>query len=359
MRGERDPDQGALRRAGPFTSAGKKDMRRCALWIVAAMAGSVGCSQAPAADEELPDAVPAEGSAAVTADADRVNLMIPLIEQRMPIFGITHPGITAGRGGEDTAAPDLAEVATETLAYARADYEYNSYSPRSADRFAAYMDEIVAAGGSAREHPFMAKIPIWHEDPAASAARVHQQLGAGHVGVFMQAVETAEEVRGVVEAMRFESRGGTRPEEGLELAARYWGLSRDEYLERADVWPLNPDGELLVWAIVESPAGIENVREIAAEPGLAAIVVGAGTLGGVFSSRNEEGERVLDQERFDAGVAAIAEACREVEKPCGYPANNAAEVEELQALGFDTFIMQRRNQEAFDAVEAGYRLWER
>ena len=29
-------------------------------------------------------------------------------------------------------------------------------------------------------------------------------------------------------------------------AARYWGLSQQEYYRKADVWPLAPHGEILV-----------------------------------------------------------------------------------------------------------------
>jgi 4-hydroxy-2-oxoheptanedioate aldolase len=172
----------------------------------------------------------------------------------------------------------------------------------------------------------------------------------------MQEVETVEEVNQAIAAMRFPSKGGTRPEEGFDNAAAYWGLTHAEYLEKADVWPINPNGELLITTIIESREGVANVRAIAAVPGVAIITVGSGTLSGVFSSRNAAGERVLDQEGFDEAVATILAACKEFGKACGYPANNPAEVEALMADGWDFFIMQRRNQDAFDAVLAGHRL---
>ena len=93
-----------------------------------------------------------------------------------------------------------------------------------------------------------------------------------------------------------------------------------------------------------------------AVPGVAIVTVGSGTGGGVFSSTNAAGERVRDQEGFDEAVATILSACIEADKSCGYPANNPAEVESLMAVGWDFFIMQRRNQDAFDAVMTGHRL---
>jgi 4-hydroxy-2-oxoheptanedioate aldolase len=219
-----------------------------------------------------------------------------------------------------------------------------------------YMAALIAQGGSMREHAFISKVPIVHGNVEAAQARIIEQLAMGHAGIFMQQVESAEEVRQAIAAMRFRSRGGIRPEEGIGLAAAYWGLSPKEYLERADVWPLDPNGELVLYAIVESRAGIANVREIAAEPGVAALVVGAGTLGGVFSSTNSAGERVRDQAGFDAAVAAVVAACKEFEVACSYPANNPADIERLMGMGFSVFTMQSRNQAAFDAVAAGRRL---
>lgn len=285
---------------------------------------------------------------------DRLNPMIPLLEQDLPVLGVVHPPYTARRG--DDTPPDLAAAAEELVAYQMDDFVLNSYSPRSAEQYRAFMRAIVEAGGSARTHPFLAKIPIVHDDPEGATQRLIEQLNEGQVAVAMQEVETVEEVERVIQAMRFASKGGVRPEEGFERAAAYWGLAEEEYLERADVWPLNPAGELLLTVIIESPDGVANAREIAAVPGVGVVIVGAGTLGGVFTSRNEEGERVRDQEGFDAAVATILEACQEARKSCGYPANDPADVEALMADGWDFFIMQRRNQDAFDAVATGRRL---
>ena len=103
--------------------------------------------------------------------------------------------------------------------------------------------------------------------------------------------------------MRFKSKGGTRPERASAWRRRTGSSAKPSIAEKADPWPLNKNGELVLWAIVESKKGIANVREIAQVPGLTVIVVGAGTLGGVFSSTGADGQRVRDQAGFDAGVA--------------------------------------------------------
>jgi 4-hydroxy-2-oxoheptanedioate aldolase len=289
--------------------------------------------------------------------------MIPLMQAGLPVTGVTHPPYVAfRRRGSDANAdeplpqPDLAEAARELVAYQAGDYELNSYSAASADRYREFMTAILEAGGSARTHPFMAKIPIMHADPEGATQSLLEQLNEGQVAVSMQEVETVEEVEQALAAMRFTSKGGIRPEEGFERAAAYWGLSEAEYLEKADVWPLNPDGELLLHVIIESREGVANARAIAAVPGVSAVIVGSGTLGGVFTSTNADGERVRDQEGFDAAVAQVLAACKEFDKACGYPANNPAEVEALMADGWNYLIMQRRDQDAFDAVTTARRL---
>jgi 2-keto-3-deoxy-L-rhamnonate aldolase RhmA len=305
------------------------------------------------------------------AQNERINPMVALHEKGLPVFGITHPAIVAGgrgRGpGANAAVPDaapapppvqpsLTDAARETMAYPFADFAYNNYSTANADRFMGYMAAMLAAGASVRTHAFISKVPIVHTDPAAATARIVEQLNAGHAGIMMQQVESVDEVRTALAAMRFKSKGGTRPDDGIGLAAAYWGLTPQQYREKADPWPLNKNGELVLWAIVESKKGIENVREIAAVPGMTVITVGAGTLGGVFSSTGPDGQRVRDQAGFDAGVAKILAACKEFKVACSYPANNPEEIEKLMAQGFSVFTMQGRNAAGFEAIAAGRRL---
>jgi 4-hydroxy-2-oxoheptanedioate aldolase len=198
-----------------------------------------------------------------------------------------------------------------------------------------------------RTHPFAAKIGIWHANPENVNNAIVRQLNAGHVSVSMEQVESAQEVRDVIKAMRLVSAGGTRPDTGLEHAAAYWGLSVEQYKQKADIWPINKNGELLVSVIIESREGVAKAREIAAEPGVGQIFAGYGTLGGVFRG---------DPEGREAASAQILAACKEFKVPCGFPANNPAEMEQRMKEGWSVFIMQRRNEDGFGAVEMGRKL---
>jgi 4-hydroxy-2-oxoheptanedioate aldolase len=218
------------------------------------------------------------------------------------------------------------------------------------------MKAILAAGGSARTHPFVAKVPIVSRNPESATQQIIAQINEGQMVIEMQQVETTEEVDQAIAAMRFVSKGGRRAESGFENAAAYWGLTPAQYIQKADVWPINPNGELLISVIIESRAGAANARAIAGHPGVAIVTVGAGTMGGVFTTMNDQGQRARDQAGFDAAVAQVLAACKEFKKSCAYPADNSTQVETLMKAGWEFFIMQRRDQAAFDAIVTGRKL---
>ena len=131
-----------------------------------------------------------------------------------------------------------------------------------------------------------------------------------------------------------------------------WGLTDAQYRAKADLWPLNPDGELLLWVIVESKPGLANVRQIAATKGISVMFTGAGTLGGVFSTVGPDGRRVRDDAAWEAANQQILSACKEAKLPCGYPANQN-DIESRMKEGFSAFIIQSFSDAGFKAVELG------
>jgi 4-hydroxy-2-oxoheptanedioate aldolase len=131
-------------------------------------------------------------------------------------------------------------------------------------------------------------------------------------------------------------------------------VSEDEYRQKADLWPLDPDGELVSWVIVESREGLANVREIAAVPGIGVLWPGAGTLRRLFSTTNDAGERVLDEEEWESAIQEVLSACKEFDVPCGYPAN-ASDIQMRMEQGFSVFVMGWGEQ-GFATVEMGREL---
>ena len=115
---------------------------------------------------------------------------------------------------------------------------------------------------------------------------VKQGLSLGLANVVVPQIDTKEQALNLVTAMRYPpQRGAKYPEPrgkrsmGPGRAAAYWGVSQEEYMRKADVWPLNPDGELLAIMMIETKAGVDNIEEILSVPGTGAVLVGPYDLG--------------------------------------------------------------------------------
>jgi 4-hydroxy-2-oxoheptanedioate aldolase len=322
------------------------------------------------------------GGAALQQRA-RLNPVIELLASKKPAFGLYAPanprvGGRGGRGaaqagaaGSETPPPPPpaqktpAELARDAFAYKGGDYIFDgtmeggtrfdtTYSLFSA--FAKGMTDAgsVATSSSKRiSHPLFVKTPRFSSDPAVGTERIIKQLNAGALGIVMVEVETAEEVRQGIAAMRFKSRGGVRPDD-IGRAPALWGMSEAEYREKADVWPLNPNGELVNFAIVETKTGLANIREIAAVKGIGALFPGAGSLRSVFSTQDSTGRRVTDEVAWENSIQQVLSACKEFNVPCGYPANDSTMMKRRLNEGFTVFITSWGDN-GFKAVEVGKR----
>ena len=194
------------------------------------------------------------------------------------------------------------------------------------------------------------KIPKIDPDRSKAVENISRELNLGAAGLMFVETESAEEVRQGLAAMRFKSKGGTRPDD-IGTAAAHWNMTADQYRQKADLWPLNPDGELINWTIVESKEGLAHVREIAAVKGIGVLWPGAGTLRGVFSTTNAAGERVLDTAGWENAIQQVLSACKEFHVPCGFPAN-ANDIELRMKQGFSVFVMNWGDA-GFKTVDVG------
>lgn len=290
----------------------------------------------------------------------RLNPLIALHERGMPVFGLYAPRPGGGRGRNGRPPSPVktpSERAEETLGYARSDFVFDGSMEEGVDgglpTFRDFVAALRAEGATAGDHPLVIKTARIADDPELAARAIARQLDTGASGIMFVGVESAEEVRTGLAAMRFVAHGGTRPDE-VGDAPTYWGLSDAEYRRRADLWPLNPDGELINWTIVESREGLAHVREIAAVPGIGVLWPGAGTLRGVFTTTTTSGERVFDAEGWESAIQSVLAACKEFDVPCGFPAN-ADDIETRMKQGFSVFVMGW-GEEGFATVEKGRRL---
>jgi len=335
------------------------------------------------------------GVSAGAQSGRHLNPMIDLIAAKKAIFGLGLPSAPraggagnrgAAAGAVTTAAtpvPDAAaktplDLAKDAIAHPEADYFFSGSMEGGVDGplpgFTTMMDAIVEAGGVAsKPYPHLLvpvnvktpniSTPEQAADPAKYVTNISRQLNAGVTTISFVEVDSAEELRQGIEAMRFKSKGGTRPDE-IGNAPKYWGLSEAEYRRKADVWPLNPEGELVVWAIVETKEGLANVREIAQVKGLGVLVPGAGTLGSVFRKVDANGQPVIapatgrrmrDDVAWEAAIQKVLAACKEFKLPCGYPVSEGY-IETRMQQGFNVAILQSFSDPSFRAVAKGRAL---
>ena len=296
----------------------------------------------------------------------RLNPMIDLLDQHTPVFGVYWPANPTGRGRAGAPPPAAVpakspiEFAHEALAYRNADFLFSGSMEGGVDRAIGGVTDFVKATADAGAlmktpfprfpHPLMVKTPKIAPDTARAVQNISRELNLGVSGIMFVETESAEEVRAGIAAMRFTSRGGTRSED-VAMAPAYWGMTEPQYKQKADLWPLNPDGELVNWTIVESKEGLAHVREIAAVKGIGVLWPGAGTLRGVFSTTNAAGERVVDTAGWENAIQQVLAACKEFHVPCGFPAT-PSDIEMRMKQGFSVFVMNWGDA-GFKAVDLG------
>ena len=280
--------------------------------------------------------------------APRINPMIDLLAQQKPVFGLYVP--SSPRGGP---AKTAAELAREALAYENGDVLFSGAMEGNFERgygpFAELVGELSKSPARLK-HPLVTKIPKIGADTEKAIEHISRQLNLGVAAVMFVEVESADEVKRGLSAMRFKSNGGTRPD-AVGTAPAYWGLDEAAYRQKADVWPLNPQGELVNWTIVETKEGLSKVREIAAVKGIGALFPGAGSLRRVFTTTDQAGQRVFDEAGWEAAIQQVLAACKEFKVPCGYPATEK-DIELRMKQGFSVFIINW-GEAGFRAVELG------
>ena len=253
-----------------------------------------------------------------------------------------------------------AQLAKETVAYKLSDYVFDGGMEHDYDKsfpefsaFAKALAEEQHLSSTPYPHiayPMVVKIHEIAPDPELAAKHIGQQLDLGVSGVMFVGVESPDEVKRGIAAMRYPSQGGTRAN-SVGSAPKYWGLSEKEYRSKADVWPLNPQGELINWVIIESKEGLKHAREIAAVKGIGVLWPGAGTLRGVFSTTGADGKRVVDEAAWEGAIQQVLSACKEFKVACGIP-STPDQIEMRMKQGFSVFVMNWGDA-GFKTIEMG------
>src|SRR5262249_3283466 len=118
--------------------------------------------------------------------------------------------------------------------------------------------------------------------------------------------------------------------DGPSSSSRYWGLSQQDYYAKADVWPLNPNGELLVVIMCESVRALGNLDDILTRgPGIGGSLIGARDLSQELGVPGE-----YDHPHVKQAMDHVLAICRKHNVPVGHPHVTSSNVERVVAEGY-------------------------
>jgi 4-hydroxy-2-oxoheptanedioate aldolase len=258
----------------------------------------------------------------------RLNGAIRALEQGQPAFVTFSPT-------EVGTAQAIGDVAYDGVVFEMEHGPYDVRALRDCLQYLLNRKQIVTSGNLAPTVTPFVRIPPNGGELNQWVAK--QVLDSGVYGVVWPHVSTVEEARNAVAACRY-PRPKSAPHyepagqrgDAPAAAARYWGLTQHEYYTRADVWPLAPDGEILVVIMCEEARAIGNLRQMLREvPGIGVVLIGEGDL-----SQDLGYPRQYDHPTVAAAIAEILSICKEAGVPCGHPHVDTANVERILEQGF-------------------------
>ena len=242
----------------------------------------------------------------------RINRCVELLSQGQPVYY------------DRVDVPDLGYDYGRDVAGTWADYLRIEFEHISMDTSALYefMRGLKDAGPTRSGHPtptVMCTIPatgMSEDEVRFNAWQIRHLLSTGVHGLYLAHARDPNAVRVFVESCRFPHQTigvgkglgvGTRGHGGEMQATEIWGLDRIDYVNRADPWPLNPQGELMLGVKVEERFGLEHADMCMSIPGVTFGEWGPGDMG-LFLGHPEWKDPPYSPE-MDASWRKVKAAC--------------------------------------------------
>jgi 4-hydroxy-2-oxoheptanedioate aldolase len=205
----------------------------------------------------------------------RLNKMIELLESGQTVYDISVEGVGYEEGKK------LAKDRYDLIQY---QMEHGVFDPHLLRQF---MQGLVDGGPTKSGHrtpTVIVTLPVLGLDEQTVKNNhwlIEQVLSAGVHGLMLCHARNAEAVRMFVATARYqferaELKGADKGiPEGLRgsgsqgYASRIWGLTGTQYIEKADPWPMNPNGELILSLKMEDKYSLANIDAITKVPGIA------------------------------------------------------------------------------------------
>ncbi len=221
----------------------------------------------------------APGPPTTLAPGKRVNRVIEMWLKGQPVYYVQ-----IDEGGYENG---------KKMAATKADYiSYNmEHSPLDFTQLREFMRGLKDAGKTRTGHVTPAVIVVLPISGTADVLRanawmIQMALAQGVHGILLCNVESAEAAQLMVQAARYpfdpEVPGiptGTRGNGSQNQAAEFWGMNANDYFKSADVWPINPNGEIILGVKIENPRSDAALSAIMNVPGIAFAEWGPGDHG--------------------------------------------------------------------------------
>jgi 4-hydroxy-2-oxoheptanedioate aldolase len=284
-------------------------------------------------------------------DIPRLNPVIRTLESGQPTF-VTFSPTEIGQ------AQAIADAGYDAVIFEMEHGPYDIRSLRDCMQYMLNRRQIVTSGTLAPAvAPFVRIPPNGGESNQWIAKQV---LDSGVYGVIWPHVSTVEDARNAVASCRYpRPKSAPRYEpagqrgDAPAAAARYWGLTQQEYYARADVWPLAPDGEIVVVVMCEEARAIDNLPHMLREvPGIGVVLIGEGDL-----SQDLGYPRQYEHPTVAAAIGEILNICKNAGVVCGHPHVDSSNVERLLEMGFRWLMASP--ERSFNALQLGRKAAQR
>ena len=281
-------------------------------------------------------------------DTQRLNGVIRAFEQGKPAFSAFCPT-------DVDAALAFSVAKYDGIVFEMEHNPYDIAALRNSLQYLLNRRQIAQSGSLAPAVTPIVRIPPNGGEKAQWQAK--QALDLGAYGIVWPHISTVDQARNAVAACRY-PRLKTAPRyepaglrgDGPTAAVRYWGLSQQEYYARADVWPLDPKGEILVILMIEDLEGIENLEAMLKQvPGIGVVLIGEGDLSQELGvARQYEHPSVLEK------MAYIVKTCAAHNVPVGHPHVDSKNLERVLAEGYR--MLMPAPVRSYAALEKGLQL---
>ncbi len=255
----------------------------------------------------------------------RLNKLIQMFQRDEPAFGLL---------SFDYSLSNARSLSTSGLDFVLIDMEH---APFDVERLRAFLLGMTNKRAIIEKGNLQPDVVPFVRIPAAGGSgelvsQVKQVLDVGAFGVMFPAINDRAQAEIAVRATRYPQINQAQDYDPPGLRGRnpsnavwYWGVQ--DYHSRADVWPLDSNGELLAIMFIESPEGVANIEDIISVPGVGGIFVGPSDLSTSMGYSSSAAPAV------EEAIQRVLAACLAYDVPCAITTNSRT-VEQRVSEGF-------------------------